>query len=94
LKAFIRIAGTLLPTLIDIGVSIYVISEDLAKKFRLKVEVNDRTKVALLGEGSKVRIIGLIPNVLIVIQNFHTSESLYVMKENESVVIFKIDWMD
>ena len=60
----------------------------------MKVEVNDRTKVALLGEGSKVRIIGLIPNVLIVIQNFHTSESLYVMKENESVVIFKIDWMD
>ncbi len=67
LKIYIRIAGIPLPTLIDIGTSVYVISEDLAKKLRLKIEVNDRIKVALLGRRSKVKVIGLIPNAPIAV---------------------------
>jgi len=67
LKIYIRIAGTPLPTLIDTGISVYVISEDLAKKLRLKIEVNDRIKVALLGRRSKVKVIGLIPNAPIAV---------------------------
>src|SRR6266540_2457357 len=94
LKAYIRIAGTLLPTLIDTGVSVCVISEDLAKKLRLRIKPNDETKVAPLGGRSKVKVIGLIPNAPIAVQNFCTPGLLYVMEGTESVVILGTDWMD
>ena len=67
MKIYIRIAEILLSTLIDIGVSIYVISEDLTKKLRLKIKINNEIKVASLEGGSKVKVIGLISNILIVI---------------------------
>ena len=67
LKAYIRIAGTPLSTLIDTGASVCVISEDLAKKLRLRIEPNDGTKVAPLGGGSKVKVIGLISNAPIAV---------------------------
>jgi len=68
LKAYIRIAGISLSTLIDTGVLVYIISENLVKKFRLKIETNDGTKVVILLEGrSKVKVIGLIPNASIAV---------------------------
>jgi len=67
LKAYIRIAGTLLSTLIDTGASVYVISKDLAKKLRLKIEANNGIKVAPLGGESKVKVISFIPNALMVV---------------------------
>src|SRR6266498_3142815 len=94
LKAYIRIAGTLLPTLIDTGTSVCVISEDLAKKLRLRIKPNDRTKVAPLGGGSKIKVIGLIPNAPIAVQNLRTLGPLYVMGGTESVIILDTDWMD
>ncbi len=51
MKAYIRIAGISLSTLIDTGVLVYIISENLVKKFRLKIETNDGTKVVILLEG-------------------------------------------
>ena len=94
LKAYIRIAGMPLPTLIDTEASVCVISEDLAKKLRLKIELNDGTKVTPLGGGSKVKIIGLISNASIAVQNLRTSELLHVMEGTESVVILGTDWID
>src|SRR6266540_5799231 len=94
LKAYIRIAGTPLPTLIDIRASVCVISEDLAKKLRLRIEPNDGTKVASLGGGSKIKVIGLILNAPIAVQNLRTLGPLYVMGGIESVVILGTDWMD
>ncbi len=85
---------TLLPTLINIGASICVILKDLTKKLRLKIEANDRTKVVSLEGRSKVRVIGLIPNTSIAIQNLCISGSLYVMGEIELVIILETDWMD
>jgi len=66
LKAYIRIAGTPLPILIETGASVCVISEDLAKKLRLKIEANDKIKITPLGGKSKIKVIGLILNILIV----------------------------
>ncbi len=83
-----------MPTLIDTGTSVCVISEDLAKKLRLRIKLNDGTKVAPLGGGSKVKVIGLIPNAPIAVQNLHTPGPLYVMGGTESVVILGTDWMD
>ncbi len=83
-----------MPTLIDIGASVCVISEDLAKKLRLRIEPNDGTKIVSLRGGSKVKVIGLIPNVPIAVQNLCTSGPLYVMGGTESVVILGTDWMD
>src|SRR6266540_1856335 len=94
LKAYIRIVGMLLSTLIDTGASVCVISEDLAKKLRLRIEPNDGTKVASLGGGSKVKVIGLISNAPIAVQNLCTPGLLYVMGGIESVVILGTDWMD
>ncbi len=54
-------------TLIDIGASVYIISKDLVKKFRLKIKANDRTKIALLGGESKVKVIDFISNTLIAV---------------------------
>ena len=94
LKVYIRIAGILLSTLINIRASIYIISEDLVKKLKLKIEANNETKVAPLEEWSKVKIIGLILNAPIAVQNLRILESLYVMEGTESVIILKTDWMD
>src|SRR6266498_3608405 len=94
LKAYIRIAGTPLPTLIDIGASICVISEDLVKKLRLRIEPNDGTKVVPLGGESKVKVIGLILNAPIAVQNLRTPGPLYVIGGTESVVILGTDWID
>ncbi len=94
LKAYIRIAETSLLTLIDTGVSVYVISKDLVKKLRLKIKANNGIKVTLLEGGSKVRIISLIPNAPIVIQNLRMPEPLYVIGETKSVVIFETDWIN
>ena len=94
LKAYIRIAGTPLPTLIDTGASVCVILEDLAKKLRLRIEPNDGTKVAPLEGESKVKVIGLIPNAPIAVQNLRTPGLLYVMGRTESVVILGTDWID
>ncbi len=80
--------------LIDIEASVCVILEDLTKKLRLRIEPNDGTKVAPLGEESKVKIIGLIPNAHIAVQKLRTPEPLYVMGGTESVVILGTDWMD
>jgi len=94
LKVYIRIARIPLPTLIDTGVSVYVISEDLVKKFKLRIEANDGTKVASLGGKSKIKIISLIFNTLIAIQNLCITGLLYVMDGIESVVILKTNWID
>jgi len=80
LKAYIRIAGIPLPILIDTEASVCVISEDLAKKLRLKIEANNETKVTPLRGRSKVKIIGFIPNMLIAVQNLCRSELLYVIE--------------
>jgi len=55
LKVYIRIAGIFLPILINMGALVYVISEDLARKLKLKIEVNNRTKVALLKGENKIK---------------------------------------
>src|SRR6266498_4500087 len=94
LKAYIKIAGTPLSTLIDTRALVYVISEDLAKKLRLRIEPNDGIKVAPLGGGSKVKVIGLIPNAPIAVQNLRISGLLYVIEGTESVVILGTDWID
>ena len=94
MKAYIRIAETSLPIFIDTRVSVCIISEDLAKKLRLKIEANDEIKVAPLEGKSKIKIIGLIPNALIAVQNLCTLGPLYVMGGTESVVILETDWMD
>jgi len=94
LKAYIRIAGIPLPTFIDIEALICVILEDLVKKFRLKIEANDETKVVPLEGRSKIRVISLISNVPIAVQNLCTSGLLYIMKETKSVIILRTDWMN
>ena len=94
LKAYIRIAGTSLLTLIDTGTLVCIILENLAKKLRLRIEPNDGTKVVPLGGESKVKVIGLIPNAPIAVQNLCTSELLYVIGGTESVIILGTDWMD
>ena len=81
-------------TLIDTGASVCVISEDLAKKLRLRIEPNDGTKVVPLGGESKVKVIGLIPNAPIAVQNLCTPGPLYVIGGIESVVILGTDWID
>ncbi len=94
MKAYIRIIGTPLPTLIDTEASVCIISEDLAKKLRLKIEANNRIKVATLKGKSKVRVIGLISNASIAVQNLCTSGLLYIIEGMKSVVILETDWMD
>jgi len=94
LKAYIRIAETSLPTLIDTGASVCIILEDFIKKLRLKIEANDRIKIAPLGGESKVKVISLIFNVPIAVQNLCILELLYVMRGTESVVILGTDWID
>jgi len=56
LKTYIKIAKTPLPTLIDTETLVYIISEDLARKLKLKIEVNDETKVTLLGRKARLRL--------------------------------------
>ena len=94
MKVYIKIVETSLSILIDTRVSVCVILEDLVKKLRLKIKANDRIKVVPLGERSKIRIIGLIPNILIAVQNLHTSGLLYVIERIELVIILETDWMD
>jgi len=91
LKAYIRIAKTPLPTLIDTEASVCVTSKDLTKKLKLKIEANNRTKVVLLEGKSKIRVISLILNTLITVQNLYTSELLYIIGEIESVIILEIN---
>ena len=91
MKAYIRIARIPLSTLIDTGASIYVISEDLAKKLRLKIKANDGTKIVSLGGKSKVKVISFISNTSIAVQNLRTSGPLYIIGGMESVIIFGID---
>ncbi len=55
MKVYIRIVGTLLLTLIDIEALVCIISEDLAKKLRLKIKANDRTKIVSLGGGVRLK---------------------------------------
>jgi len=47
-----------------------------------------------LEEKSKVRIIGLIPNIPIAVQNLRILGLLYIMVGTESVIILETDWMD
>jgi len=90
----VRIAKTSLSILINTKVLVYIISKNLAKKLRLKVKANDETKVVSLGEKSKVKIIGFISNVLIAVQYFRISRSLYIIGETKSVIILRTDWID
>ncbi len=80
--------------MINIRASVCIISENLTKKLKLKIEANDGIKVAPLGGKSKVKVIGLILNAPIAIQNLHTSELLYVLGGTESVIILRTDWID
>jgi len=60
LKAYIKLKGTPLPVLLDIGALVLAISKDLAQKLQLKVKANDGTRVSPLGENPKVKVIGLV----------------------------------
>jgi len=60
----------------------------------LKIEANNRSKVALLEGENKVKVISLILNALIAVQNLHMPGLLYVMRRTESVVILGTDWID
>jgi len=91
LKAYIEIVKISLLTLINIRVSVCIIFKDFIKKLKLKIEANNKTKVASLEGGSKVKIIDLIPNASIAVQNLCILESLYIMKETKLVIILETD---
>src|SRR6266542_3335382 len=57
LKAYIKLKGTSLSVLLDIGASVSAISKNLAQKLQLKVKANDGTKVSPLGENPKVKVV-------------------------------------
>ena len=94
MKVYIRIVETFLPTFINTRASVCVISEDLVRKLKLKIEANDIIKVVLLEGENKVKVIGFIPNTPIAIQNFRTSDPLYVMEGTESMIILGTNWID
>ncbi len=66
-KAYIKLKGTSLLVLLDIEASVSAISKDLAQKLQLKMEANDGTRVSLLGGNSKVKVVGLIREVLLLV---------------------------
>ncbi len=65
LKAYIKLKGTLLSILLNIGASISAISKNLAQKFQLKVEANNGTRVSPLEGNPKVKIVGLVKEILL-----------------------------
>ncbi len=67
MKVYIKIAEILLLILIDTRVSVCIIFKDFARKYKLRIEINDETKVTLLRERNRIKVIGLISNVLIAI---------------------------
>ncbi len=81
-----------LSTLIDTRAFIYVIFENLVRKFKLKIETNNGIKVVPLEGKSKIKVIDLIFNASIIIQNLYMLESLYVIGGTESVVI--LEWIN
>jgi len=81
-----------LSTLIDTRALIYVIFENLVRKFKLKIETNNGIKVVPLEGKSKIKVIDLIFNASIIIQNLYMLESLYVIGGTESVVI--LEWIN
>jgi len=67
LKAYIKVIKVSLLTLIDMKTSICIISKDLTYKLKLKIKLNDNTKVILLEENGKVKVIEFISNTSIAI---------------------------
>jgi len=49
-----------LSVLLNTKASVSAISKNLAQKLQLKVKANDRIKVLLLGENSKIKVVDLI----------------------------------
>ncbi len=67
MKAYIKVIKVSLLTLIDMKTSICIISKDLTYKLKLKIKLNDNTKVILLEENGKVKVIEFISNTSIAI---------------------------
>ncbi len=94
LKAYIKLKGTSLPVLLDTRVSVSAISKNLAQKLQLKVEANDGTRVSPLGGNPKVKVVGLVKEVLLSVQHIRTSGTLYVVKGTKTILILETDWFD
>ncbi len=94
LKAYIKLKGTSLSVLLNIGVSVSAISNDLVQKLQLKVKVNDGTRVSPLGGNPKIKVTGLIRKASLSVQYIRILETLYVVKDTETILILGIDWFD
>ncbi len=62
-----RVVEIPLPILINTRVLVCIISKNLVKKLKFKIKVNNRIKVNLLKEKSKIKVMNLISNISIVI---------------------------
>jgi len=94
LKAYIKLKDTSLSVLLDTEVSVSAISKDLAQKLQLKVEANDGTRVAPLGENPKVKVVGLVKKIPLSVQHIRTPGTLYVVEGTKTILILGTDWFD
>ncbi len=90
----IKLKGIPLSILLDTGASVSAIFKDLAQKLQLKVEANDVTRVLLLGENPKVKVVGLVKEASLSVQYIRTPETLYVVESTETILILGIDCFD
>src|SRR6266540_5970625 len=94
LKAYIKLKGTPLSVLLDIGASVSTISKDLTQKLQLKVKANNETRVSPLGGNPKVKVVDLVKETPLSVQYIRTSGTLYVVEGTETILILGTDWFD
>ena len=91
MKAYIKLKGIPLPVLLYTRASVSAISKDLAQKLQLKVEANDGTRVLPLEENLKVKVIGLVREVSLLVQHIRMPGTLYVVEGTETILILGTD---
>ena len=89
LKIYIKLKGILLPILLDTEASVSAISKDLIQKLQLKMKVNDKIRVLLLGGNPKIKVVGLIRKASLLVQHIRTLRILYIIENTKIILILE-----
>src|SRR6266542_1223449 len=92
-RTTMRVKGTLMRAVLDIGANVSIVTLLVVKKLRLTMEMPDRSKIVVVDQ-TKKNVISIVRDASLSIQDARVPVNLLVIKASEDNLLLGTDWMD
>jgi len=89
----VRVKGTLMRTVLDIGANVSIVTLPVVRKLRLIMRMPDGSKIIAVDQ-TKKNIIGIVRDASLSIQDARVSINLLIIDALEDNFLLETDWMD